>query len=328
VSPTVAGDAAAARRARAEQGSSLRREIGLDEVVEHFTLDDRDRELLRNKSGSTRLGFAAMLKFLGWKGRFPRGRFELPDDAIEHLARQVRVPATEIGAYDFAGRQIKNHRREIRAQTGFRICSVSDAEALAGWLATHIAQDERRVEHVRVLLLGHCKEMRIEPPTPERVARIVDSGIRQADAMLVATVVGRLKPVHVAGIEALLSASVDSDVEADAVGANAAALDGEEAREDALSAVKASPGNVSLATMIAEMRKLQIVRQVDLPPELFTGIAANVVAAWRARAAVESPSHLARHDQAGSAGPAGRAAASARARDHRHPRRVAQPDRA
>ena len=49
--------------------------------------------------------------------------------------------------------------------------------------------------------------------------------------------------------------------------------------------------------MIAEMRKLQIVRQVDLPPDLFTGIAANVVAAWRARAAVESPSHLARHDQ-------------------------------
>ena len=168
---------------------------------------------MRNKSGSTRLGFAAMLKFLGWKGRFPRGRFELPDDAIEHLARQVKVPAVEIGSYDFAGRQIKNHRREIRNRTGFRICSVADAEALAGWLAKHIAQDERRVEHVRVLLLGHCKDERIEPPTPERVARIVDSGIRQADAMLVATVIARLKRRHITGIEALLKASVDIDVE-------------------------------------------------------------------------------------------------------------------
>jgi Domain of unknown function (DUF4158) len=73
-------------------------------------------------------------------------------DAIEHLATQIKVPAVEIGAYDFAGRQIRNHRCEIRAHNGFRICSVSDAEALAGWLATHIAQDERRVEHVRVLL--------------------------------------------------------------------------------------------------------------------------------------------------------------------------------
>ncbi len=118
------------------EGSSSRREIGLDDVVEQFTLDESERELLRNKSGSTRLGFAAMVKFMGWKGRFPRARFELPDDAIEHLARQVKIPAAEIGAYDFAGRQIKNHRREIRAHTGFRICTVSDAESLAGWLAT------------------------------------------------------------------------------------------------------------------------------------------------------------------------------------------------
>ena len=273
------------------EGSAPRREIGLDDVIEHFTLDDGERELLRNKAGATRLGFAAMLKFLSWKGRFPRGRFELPDDAIEHLARQVKVPAIAIGAYDFAGRQIKNHRREIRNHTGFRVCSVADAEALAGWLATNIAQDERRVEHVRVLLLRQCKDEQIEPPTPERVARIVDSGIRQADAMLVATVVARLKPRHIAGIEALLSAGIDDDAETAAAGGEP------DPEEDALSAVKASPGNVSLATMIAELRKLQIVRQVDLPPDVFAGIAANVVTAWRARAAVESPSHLARHDQ-------------------------------
>ncbi|MGI8413897.1 MAG: hypothetical protein ACR2QA_15685 [Solirubrobacteraceae bacterium] len=55
--------------------------------MEHFTLDDRKHELLRDKSGSARLGFAAMLKFLSWKSRFPRGLFELPDDATEHLAR-------------------------------------------------------------------------------------------------------------------------------------------------------------------------------------------------------------------------------------------------
>ena len=66
-----------------------------------------------------------MVKFLAWKGRFPRARFELPDDAIEHLARQVKVPAAEIGAYDFAGRQIRNHRREVRCQA--RSSLVADA---------------------------------------------------------------------------------------------------------------------------------------------------------------------------------------------------------
>ncbi|QLE70817.1 hypothetical protein FGW37_03625 [Streptomyces rectiverticillatus] len=32
------------------------RDLGLDEVVEHFTLDDDESALLRNKSGPSRLG--------------------------------------------------------------------------------------------------------------------------------------------------------------------------------------------------------------------------------------------------------------------------------
>jgi len=37
-------------------------------------------------------------------------------------------------------------RIEIRAYTGFRECSVADAEALTSWLAEHVASIERR-EH-------------------------------------------------------------------------------------------------------------------------------------------------------------------------------------
>lgn len=268
-------------RGGAAARSSARREIGLDDVVEHFTLDDRERELLRNKSGSTRLGFAAMLKFLRYKGRFPRGLFELPDDAIEHLARQVKVAAAQIGAYDFTARQIKNHRREIRNHTGFRICTVRDGEQLAGWLAAHIAQDERRAEHVRAMLLGRCKDEQIEPPTPERAGRIVDSAIRQADALLVATVVARLEPGHITRIETLLSASAETELETDP--------DERRVERDELSAIKASPGNVSLATVLAEIDKLHAARHIGLPPGLFDGIAANVVAAWRARARSSRP---------------------------------------
>ncbi|WKU49599.1 DUF4158 domain-containing protein [Streptomyces sp. VNUA116] len=60
------------------------RDIGLDAVVEHFTLVGDEPAWLRNKSGATRLGFSAMLKYLQWRGRFPRGRFELPDGAVDH----------------------------------------------------------------------------------------------------------------------------------------------------------------------------------------------------------------------------------------------------
>ena len=49
--------------------------------------------------------------------------------------------------------------------------------------------------------------------------------------------------------------------------------------------------------MLTEIAKLEAVRAVDLPTTLFTDISPKVVAAWRARAAVESPSHLRRHAQ-------------------------------
>jgi hypothetical protein len=125
-------------------------DVGLDDVVDHFTLVGDELELLHAKSGATRLGFAALLKFLLWRGRFPRAAHELPGDAVAHLARQVRVRAGELATFDFAGRSAQRFRGEIRAYTGFRECSVADAEALAGWLAEHVASGERRPQRARV----------------------------------------------------------------------------------------------------------------------------------------------------------------------------------
>src|SRR6266542_3666475 len=90
----------------------MARPLDLDELLEHFTLADDELVLLRNKSGATRLGFSLLLKYLAWKGRFPRGRGEIPDNAVDHIARQVGVPPEELGLYDWSGRQTKRHRIE------------------------------------------------------------------------------------------------------------------------------------------------------------------------------------------------------------------------
>jgi hypothetical protein len=106
--------------------------LELDELVEHFTLLPDDLALLRNKTGATRLGFAIMAKYLPWKGRFPRGRSDLPDKLVQFVAKQVKVSAAEIDLYDWGGRTIKGHRKELREALGWRPCSVPDAEKLAG----------------------------------------------------------------------------------------------------------------------------------------------------------------------------------------------------
>jgi hypothetical protein len=47
--------------------------------------------------------------------------------------------------------------------------------------------------------------------------------------------------------------------------------------------------------MLAETAKLRAVRAVGLPAGLFADVAPRVLAAWRAQAMVESPSHLRAH---------------------------------
>jgi len=49
--------------------------------------------------------------------------------------------------------------------------------------------------------------------------------------------------------------------------------------------------------MLAEIAKLEAIRAIGLPSDLFADVAPSVVAGWRARAAVESPSHLREHPQ-------------------------------
>lgn len=82
----------------------------VDELVEFWTLLDEDRELLVGKRGATGLGFALLLKHYSRHGRFPRSRADLPDDAVQFVARQVGVEGADLNAYEWSGSTIDYHR--------------------------------------------------------------------------------------------------------------------------------------------------------------------------------------------------------------------------
>ena len=215
----------------------------------------------------------------------PEGSGHLRCEVVEFVARQVGVAASDLGFYDWSGRQIKAHRAEIRAHLGLRECSVADAGKLTEWLAGHVTQAERRPELVRVELLVRCREERIEPPTRSRIDRIVASALHQGEEMLFTRVASRLLPEVTARLEALIAVT-DDGAEENHVG---------EEGPPVLTLIKADPGNVSLDSMLAEIGKLRAVRAAGLPAGLFADVAPRVVAAWRAQAMVESPSHLRAH---------------------------------
>ncbi len=271
----------------------------IDELVEHWTVLDEERDLIAGKRGATRLGFAILLKFYTRYGRFPRGRSELPDDVVEHVAKQVQVPASELGFYEWSGSTIEYHRNQIRTRLGFRICTTADAAKVTVWLAENVAHAERRLEWVREELLKHLREERIEPPTSGRISRIVASALHNAEVTWSLRITSRLSSETTQRIYALVGIADESCAGAGAAGDHQVPTGGTPAGEDddfdLLAFIKSAPGNVSLESMMTEIRKLAAVRSIELPPGLFADVAPKVLAAWRARAAVEAPSHMRTH---------------------------------
>ena len=169
--------------------------IDEDELIERWTLIGDELVEVAGKRGPTRLGFAILLKFYSNRGRFPRGRGEVPAEVISYIARQVDVPAVDLGFYEWSGRTFEYHRAQVRKFLGFRECTVADADKLAAWLAEHVCRKERQPERVREELLRHCRGEGIEPPTADRVGRIIGSGLRQAEQALTAQISGRIPSV-------------------------------------------------------------------------------------------------------------------------------------
>jgi hypothetical protein len=114
------------------------RELDQDGLIDRWSLVADELALVAGKRGATRLGFAVLLRFYTDRGQFPRGRSEIPDSAIEYVARQVGVSATDFAFYEWSGRTIEFHRGQIRRALGFRECGVADADKL-----TRVAGSER-----------------------------------------------------------------------------------------------------------------------------------------------------------------------------------------
>lgn len=259
-----------------------------DDLIEHWTLVGDEADLLAGRTGPSKLGLALWLKFYIAHGRFPTGRAELPDEAVSFVARQVKIPAGDIGLFDWEGRTAERVRKTVRDFLGFRECSVTDAGKVTEWLADHVCSREHDPQRVREALLARLREDRIEQPAKVRLGRMIGSALRRSEESLTAMVSGRLDDVVKTRMWALIAAADDDP----SIATVETAGPGEATGAEVWSAIRSDPGNVSLNSCKAERRKLDWIRDVGVAGELFTGIGPKIVAGWSARVAVEAPSHL------------------------------------
>ncbi len=263
-----------------------------EELIEHWTIIPTELHLLTKKTDNSRLGIALLLKYFQYEGRFPTSKADIPRDVICYVAQILKVSPDKFDSYDWQGRTIKAHRAIVRDFLGITEATVKDAENLTAWLSTQVLAYDLKPESLEIAAKERLHHLKIEPPTQERLQRIVRSAIRSFEDSFCNKIAEQLSSSVRTKLDELLKTASDTD--------NSEEI--EETKNTAphntpspLASLKSDPGRIGLDSLISEAAKLEQLRQLELPANLFEGISNKVLQIYKQRVAVEPPRELRRH---------------------------------
>ena len=263
-----------------------------DELVEHFTLPPSERALLDDmRADYIRLGFAVLLKSFQLDGRFPLAPHEVPTSVVAFIAAQLNIDPQRYAQYEWRGRASEEHRAQIRALLQVRQATVDDATALSEWLAEQLLHTHSRdLNRLRAAAYTRCRALSIEPPSAQRLDRILKSAVAAYEERFCASIVGRLSATTRHALDALLTTMEAAHPDADSA-------DPAADRRAVIQVLKGDPGPLAVETARDEVDKIQRLRKLQLPRDLFATIPLRVVQALRQRVTAEESYELRRHPE-------------------------------
>jgi len=261
----------------------------LEDSIDAWTLTPGDHARVAAKSQANRLAFAVLLLFFRANGRFPEVA-EIHPSVAALVAQQLGIDTGPIADQAWQGRTGKRHRAEIRILFGFREPTVADAEAMTEWLRDHAVAHSRDPEHLAAALKMHCRSCSIEPPTPDRIERIVRAATHAYEERFCESIRARLTPSTRAWLEALLQPTDPESKVEEVVELSPSA-------SAAINLLRDDSGRASVKSLRQEMIKLDLIRRLELPADLFDHTPTQELERYRQRVAVEASFELRRHPE-------------------------------
>jgi len=268
----------------------MKRHWELQELIEEWTLLPRELDLLGNKSGPTRLGYAVLLKVFQREGRFPTSDFSLSPDVLRYLSEQVNVEPEAFDLYDWQGRSATYHRRQIREFCGFRSPTTEDARALKDWLYHSILPQSYDRSFLEQAAYGRLRELGIEGIEPTHMERLIRSALRQYEDDFCQRLAAKLSAQTCEQLDRLLSPATDNPLTHPQEGDSSPLI-------EALpfQTLTTEPSGKGISQFLEEAEKLKRIRQLRIPLDLFIDVAPKIVTLYRRRAATERLFELRRH---------------------------------
>ncbi len=261
-----------------------------------WSLTPTEHEWVMTKSRANRLGFALLLTFFRERGRFPRSPGEVEAERLTTVSQQLQIVSPESGPFWPTGRTSERLRAEIRSHFGFREATVADAQELTVWLREHgTLKIGGEIPPLIEGLEARCRELLVEAPTLDRMERIARAVLRAYEEKFIARIYGRLSPETRTRLDALLRPA-ENEEQDDTSEENE---NGSNRNEPALLlGLRRSPGRPSLASLQHELNKLELIRRIELPEDLFLETSPHDLERCRRRVIAEAPHELRRHPEA------------------------------
>jgi hypothetical protein len=265
-----------------------------EELIENWTLLPTELELVSNKVGANRIGFAVLLKYFQAFARFPNSPAEISEDIVSYIAQQLQISSNIYSEYNWQGRSISSQRASIRKLFEFRTATIIDGEEMVDWLKAEIIPNEQRIETITELVYQRFRELQIEPPTEGRVNRLIKSAIASHETDFCTQTFNKLTSETIEQIDILLSTDETNEIE----DSESEKRTFGKLRTSDFAFLKTDPGAVGLGSFLTEIEKLKRIRLMGLPSDLFSDISAKLIKTYRQRAATEYPYDLRQHQPA------------------------------
>jgi len=266
----------------------LKKNWQTEELIENWTLIPQELKLLTNKIGGNKIGFAIILKYFQLRARFPDTSEQIPDLIISYIANQLNIPVSSYSDYNPQGRSAKVYRAEIRTLFNFRTVTTQDSEQISNWLIAEIIPNEQKIESIKEIVYQKFRELQIEPPTANRIERLIRHALSVSESQWCNQVTSQLTTIIKEQIDILLKTDDNNEDES---------TSSPKLKTSDFAFIKTDPGPVGLDTFLTEIEKLKRIRAVGLSTDLFQGISAKIIQKYRQRAATESPYDLRQHPE-------------------------------
>lgn len=260
----------------------MKRSWTTEELIDLFTITPKDFEFINLKKNEiNQLGFACIYKFFQLETRFPSKGKDVPVDIVRFIAKQLRIKIDNYWKYDFAGRTFQRHCADIREIFGFKEMSAEDADQLGDWLSQNIGCSDK--DRGAMLFYEKLREKKLEPPTTERTERIIASAIKTYENTLFCSIKNSLPKESLLLIDDLLKELSFYE-------------DNEELKDTiTFNMLRSDPGRICLESVFNEINKLQTIRKLKLPDNLFSNIPPKVLKGYKQRVSSELLGEIRRH---------------------------------